>query len=111
MFLKNLQLNQFKNHKESRFIFDKAVNCFVGDNGSGKTNILDAIYYLSNTKSYFNHIDYRNIKFDENYFMIKGSFIKEENVSEIQCNFKNGEPKKIQKNKKKLLEIIIKNKV
>ena len=103
MFLKNLQLNQFKNHKESRFIFDKAVNCFVGDNGSGKTNILDAIYYLSNTKSYFNHIDYKNIKFDENYFMIKGSFIKDENVSEIQCNFKNGEPKKIQKNKKKYL--------
>ena len=76
MFLKNLQLNQFKNHKESRFIFDKAVNCFVGDNGSGKTNILDAIYYLSNTKSYFNHIDYRNIKFDENYFMIKVLVLK-----------------------------------
>jgi DNA replication and repair protein RecF len=101
LFLKKLQLNQFKNHTESRFIFNKAVNCFVGDNGSGKTNVLDAIYYLSNTKSYFNHIDNRNIKFDEEYFMIKGSFTKEENISEIQCNFKSGETKKVQKNNKK----------
>ena len=101
MFLKNLQLNQFKNHSESRFIFKKTVNCFVGNNGSGKTNILDAIYYLSNTKSYFNHIDSRNIQFDENYFMIKGTFEKERNISEIKCTLKEGSAKKIQKNTKK----------
>ena len=101
MFLKNLQLHQFKNHSESKFTFTKPVNCFVGDNGAGKTNILDAIHYLSQTKSYFNHIDSQNIKFDEAYFMLKGTFDKQGNTSEIQCNLREGEGKNIQKNNKK----------
>ena len=101
MFLKNLQLYQFKNHNESRFTFTKPVNCFVGDNGAGKTNILDAIHYLSHTKSYFNHIDSQNIMFEESYFMLKGTFEKDSNTSEIQCNLKEGEAKVIQKNNKK----------
>ena len=101
MFLKNLQLHQFKNHNESKFTFTKPVNCFVGDNGAGKTNILDAIHYLSQTKSYFNHIDSQNIKFEENYFMLKGAFDKNGSISEIQCNLIDGESKNIQKNNKK----------
>ena len=56
MYLKKLALSNFKNHSESNFQFGKNINCFVGDNGSGKTNILDAIYYLSFAKSYFNSI-------------------------------------------------------
>ena len=65
MFLKELQLYQFKNHTESKLSFTESVNCFVGNNGAGKTNILDAIHYLSQTKSYFNHIDKQNIQFDQ----------------------------------------------
>ena len=76
MFLKNLQLHQFKNHSESKFTFTKPVNCFVGSNGAGKTNILDAIHYLPQTKSYFNHIDSQNIQFKQAYFMLKGTFDK-----------------------------------
>lgn len=101
MFLKNLQLHQFKNHSESKFTFTKPVNCFVGDNGAGKTNILDAIHYLSQTKSYFNHIDSQNIQFEEGYFMLKGTFDKDGSTSEIQCNLREGRSKNIQKNKKK----------
>ena len=101
MFLKELQLYQFKNHTESKFTFTKSVNCFVGDNGAGKTNILDAIHYLSQTKSYFNHIDSQNIQFEEAYFMLKGTFDKDGSTSEIQCNLKEGEGKNIQKNNKK----------
>ena len=101
MFLKNLQLHQFKNHSDSKFIFTKPVNCFVGNNGAGKTNILDAIHYLSQTKSYFNHIDSQNIQFEQVYFMIKGTFDKDGNTSEIQCNLKEGEGKAIHKNNKK----------
>ena len=56
MYLKELSLFQFKNHSESSFQFNEKINCFVGNNGVGKTNILDAIHYLSLTKSYFNHI-------------------------------------------------------
>ncbi|MEC9209465.1 MAG: DNA replication/repair protein RecF [Bacteroidota bacterium] len=101
MFLKTLQLHQFKNHSESKFTFTKPVNCFVGNNGAGKTNILDAIHYLSQTKSYFNHIDSQNIQFDEGYFMLKGTFDKDGSTSEIQCNLKEGKTKNIQKNNKK----------
>ena len=101
MHLKNLQLHQFKNHTESQFTFNERVICFVGDNGAGKTNILDAIHYLSQTKSYFNHIDRQNIQFDEAYFMLKGTFDKDGRTSEIQCNLKEGEPKNIQKNNKR----------
>ena len=101
MFLKNLHLYQFKNHSESQFTFTKAVNCFVGNNGAGKTNIIDAIHYLSQTKSYFNHIDSQNIQFNESYFMLKGVFDKSGSTSEIQCNLKEGEGKNIQKNNKK----------
>ena len=101
MFLKKLQLYQFKNHNESMFTFTNPVNCFVGDNGAGKTNILDAIHYLSQTKSYFNHIDSQNIQFNEDYFMLKGTFDKDGRTSEIQCNLKEGEGKSILKNQKK----------
>ena len=90
MHLKNLQINQFKNHSQSSFSFTEQVNCFVGDNGAGKTNILDAIHYLSQSKSYFNHIDAQNIQFKMDYFMLKGNFTKQETTDEIQCNLKEG---------------------
>ena len=101
MHLKNLQLNQFKNHSQSSFSFTEQVNCFVGDNGAGKTNILDAIHYLSQTKSYFNHIDAQNIQFEKDYFMLKGSFEKKEVADEIQCNLKEGEGKVLKRNQKR----------
>ena len=88
MELKTLQLNQFKNHTQSSFTFSKQVNCFVGNNGAGKTNILDAIHYLSQTKSYLNYIDAQNIQFGATYFMLKGVFKKGETTDEIQCNLK-----------------------
>ena len=101
MHLKNLQINQFKNHTQSNFSFTKQVNCFVGDNGAGKTNILDAIHYLSQSKSYFNHIDAQNIQFKMDYFMLKGNFSKHEITDEIQCNLVDGEGKTLKKNQKK----------
>ena len=101
MFLRNLHLHQFKNHTESKFAFSKTVNCFVGNNGAGKTNILDAIHYLSLTKSYFNYIDSHNIEFTKDYFMLKGTFEKEDITSVIQCNLIEGEGKSIQKDGKK----------
>ena len=101
MKLKNLRLLNFKNHLDSSWEFNDRVNCFVGDNGSGKTNILDAIYYLSLTKSYFNSSDSTSINFNSEYFTIKGSFIKENNFSNIVCNVKDGFPKSVKNNDKK----------
>ena len=87
MFLKKLHLSQFKNHKQSLFNFKEQITCFTGNNGAGKTNILDAIHYLSQTKSYFNYKDAQNINFKDKYFMIKGIFSSGNQENEIQCNF------------------------
>ena len=101
MYLKQLSIFQFKNHKESSFSFNDKINCFVGNNGVGKTNILDAIHYLSLTKSYFNHIDAQNIQFDQDFFMLKGLFNKDNIEDEIQCNFNVGVGKVVKKNQKR----------
>ena len=101
MYLKHLQLHHFKNHVESIFSFDDKVICFVGNNGVGKTNILDAIHYLSKTKSYFNHIDSQNIRFNSKYFNLKGVFHKDNTDIEIQCNVIEGNGKIIKNNQKK----------
>ena len=86
MYLKSLTLQNFKNHSLSKFNFSNKVICFVGKNGSGKTNILDSIHYLSLTKSYFNHVDSLNIKFDEDYFIVKGNFLKNDEDFLVECN-------------------------
>lgn len=86
MFLKNLQLYNFKNYTENAFNFSERINCFIGDNGEGKTNILDAIYYLSFTKSYFNLLDNQNIKHGEEFFAIHGKFSRNSNhLDEVSC--------------------------
>ena len=64
MYLSKLKLNNFKNIVETDLTFCKNVNCFVGENGVGKTNLLDSIHYLSFCKSYFNVIDTHSPKFD-----------------------------------------------
>jgi DNA replication and repair protein RecF len=101
LYLKQLSLFQFKNHSESSFTFNEKINCFVGDNGVGKTNILDAIHYLSLTKSYFNHIDAQNIQFGNQFFILKGHFNNKNQEDEIQCNFNIGAGKIIKKNQKR----------
>ena len=86
---------------DSQWEFNSSVNCFVGDNGSGKTNILDAIHYLSLTKSYFNSNDSTSINYNSEFFTIKGMFEKQESFSDIVCNVKEGSPKSVKNNDKK----------
>ena len=74
MILENLQLLFFKNYSEANLSLSPRINCFVGDNGSGKTNLLDAIHYLSLTKSAFSTADTQSIKQDEEFFVVKGRF-------------------------------------
>ena len=76
MILKSLSLINYKNFESQSFTFDTKINCFVGQNGIGKTNVLDAIYHLSFGKSYFNPIATQNIKHDEDFFVIYGIFDK-----------------------------------
>ncbi len=100
MYLKNLHLVNFKNWEQASFDFAPKLNCFVGSNGSGKTNLLDAIHYLSVCKSYFNTIDSQNIKDDEGFFVVEGDFEKDDSESHIYCGLKRGEKKVFKKNKK-----------
>ena len=74
MFLKKLLLNNYKNFSEIKFNFETKIVCFTGLNGVGKTNIVDAIYHLSYTKSYFNAIQADNIKHDQEYMTITGVY-------------------------------------
>lgn len=93
MHLKKLSLHDFKNYGETHFIFDNKVNCFLGKNGVGKTNILDAIYYLGFTKSALNGVDAQNVKHDKNQFVIKGAFDNQSLNSEVICSYAIGSKK------------------
>jgi DNA replication and repair protein RecF len=99
MFIKSLSLVNFKNYKQADFEFDKGVNCFVGKNGSGKTNILDAVNYLSMCKSYLNPVDKQNIHFGEQFFVLQGIWEEENRETEVYCGVKVGQKKIIKKNK------------
>lgn len=101
MYLKQLNLHNFKNYTSAELTFSPKVNCFIGDNASGKTNILDAIYYLSLSKSYFNLVDSQNIKHGEEYFSILGKFeMGGETTDTIHCIQKLNQKKSFKLNKK-----------
>lgn len=100
MYLKKISLVNFKNIISQTFDFQEKINCFVGDNGVGKTNILDAIYYLSFTKSYFNPVALQNIRHGEEFFMIEGSYILENREEKIVCSLKKGQKKVLKRNDK-----------
>ena len=101
MFLKNLQLHNFKNIAEADMDFSARVNCFIGDNAAGKTNLLDAIYYLSFCKSYFNAIDSQNIRHEAPYFSITGRYdLNSHTTDTIQCVQKRSQKKSFKLNKK-----------
>lgn len=76
MYLNDIQLINFKNYEETSFQFSDKINCFVGNNGAGKTNLLDAIHYMSFTRSYFNVVDNVNIRHEEPFFAIHGHYVK-----------------------------------
>ncbi|QNF32548.1 DNA replication/repair protein RecF [Adhaeribacter swui] len=99
MVLENLHLLYFKNYEEADLSFSPHINCFIGDNGSGKTNVLDAIYYLSMGKSAFTATDLQNVKQGEDYFMVKGRFQAFTHQDTIQCTFRSGQKKIITHNK------------
>jgi len=80
--------------------FCEKINCFVGDNGEGKTNLLDAIHYLSFCKSYFNPIDSQNIFHDSDFFVVQGIFEKENSSDNVYCAQKRNERKQFKLNKK-----------
>lgn len=100
MHLKKLSLFNFKNFNEADFEFEHKINCFVGKNGVGKTNVLDAIYHLAFGKSYFNTLSVQNIKHGEDFFVIDGEFEKQNRIENISCSLKKGQKKILKRNGK-----------
>ncbi len=100
MFLKQLTLLNYKNIHQQNFDFDTKINCFVGKNGIGKTNILDAIYHLAYGKSYFNPLAVQNIKHDEDFFLLDAIFFKKDKEEKVSCSLKRGQKKIIKRNNK-----------
>lgn len=101
MYLQKLSITNFKNYEEATLHFSDKINCFIGDNGTGKTNLLDAIYYLSFCKSYFNPVDTQNIRHHENFFSIHGTYMKNgDSPDVISCIQKSDQRKLFKFNQK-----------
>ncbi len=100
MFLQDLQLYNFKNFDEKSFQFDQKINCFVGNNGVGKTNILDAIYFLAFGKSYFNNNIKQILRFDESVFSVKGLFDINQKNESILLSYQIDKKKLLKRNNK-----------
>ncbi len=101
MILKSITLTNYKSFSAKTVDFDPKINCFIGPNGIGKSNVLDAIYHLSFGKSYFNPISSQNIKHGEDFFAIKGSYKNESKEEVVIINFKKNDKKVIKRNNKK----------
>lgn len=101
MYLKELNLLNFKNLDSSLFRFSPNLNCFSGPNGAGKTNVLDAIYYLSVGKSAFSLTDRQCVRHGEDFFMIDASFdISTKGLEHLVCSFSKDKGKVIKRNDK-----------
>lgn len=100
MYLHKLSLFNYKNFTEASFEFDSKINCLVGKNGIGKTNVLDAIYHLANGKSYFNPLAVQNIRHGEDFFVIDGEFVKQNQTEHVVCSLKKSQKKVLKRNGK-----------
>lgn len=100
MQLTKLQLINYKYFEDISIELDPSVNCLVGNNGVGKTTILDSIYHLAFGKSYFNPISRQNIRHGADFFMIDGNFTKDGKQDNITVSFKKNEKKIIKRNNK-----------
>ncbi len=101
MILKRISILNFKNIQQAELTFSTKMNCFIGHNGVGKTNLLDAIYYLSFCKSSTNPIDSQIIRHEQEFFVVQGFYEQEDKTpEEIYCGMKRGRKKQFKRNKK-----------
>lgn len=100
MIINKLSLINFKSHSERAFEFSPQINCFVGNNGVGKTNVLDALHYLSVGKSFLGNSDINNVKSDEDFFVIESEIQNEEKEDIIKILQPKESKKIIKKNDK-----------
>ena len=101
MILKQISILNYKNLEQVELEFSPKMNCFIGQNGMGKTNLLDAVYYLSFCKSATNPIDSQNMMHDRDFFVIQGVYESEsDDREEVYCGMKRRQKKMFKRNKK-----------
>ena len=101
MILKQISILNYKNLEQVDLEFSPKMNCFIGQNGMGKTNLLDAVYYLSFCKSATNPIDSQNMMHNQDFFVIQGFYQTElGDVEEVYCGMKRRQKKMFKRNKK-----------
>lgn len=101
MILEHLSILNYKNIEQAELALSPNVNCFIGDNGMGKTNVLDAVYYLSFCKSSSTQQDSLNIRHDADFLMLQGRYrnaVGEEEL--VSCGVKRGQRKRFKRNDK-----------
>ena len=101
MYLRRVSISNFKNIRQAQLEFSRKINCISGNNGEGKTNLLDAIYYLSMTKSYFNSSDSYTFTFGEDSAALNGTYVRDDQTEDkISIGIKSGGEKTVKKNDK-----------
>ena len=102
MILSNISILNYKNIADAELVFSPNINCFIGDNGEGKTNLLDAVYFLSFTHSMFSNIDSQMMRHGSDFFMLKGSYLHDdgETSEEVYAGMKRGVKKQFKRNNK-----------
>ncbi len=100
MHLNRLHIINYRNISQADIQLSEGINCFVGSNGAGKTNVLDAIYYMSFCKSYFSTADSQNIRHNEPFFVIQGDYQRNDTDVQIYGGVKRGSKKQFKCNKK-----------
>ena len=106
MILKHITILNYKNLEQVELDFSDKVNCFIGQNGMGKTNLLDAVYYLSFCKSATNPIDSQNMMHGQDFFMVQGLYATDEGEpEEVYCGMKRKQKKQFKRNKKEYVRL------
>ena len=100
MIIKKISVLNYKNIHQAEVNCSVKINCFFGNNGMGKTNLLDAIYYLSFCKSHVNTPDSRLICYGEDMCVVQGVYDYDGKEEEIFCAIRNGQRKQFRRNKK-----------
>lgn len=101
MILRRISILNYKNLEQVELSFSPKLNCFFGQNGMGKTNLLDAVYFLSFCKSADNPIDSQNIRHEADFFVIQGFYEAEDGTpEEVYCGMKRRQKKQFKRNKK-----------
>lgn len=101
MQLNKLSIINYKNIEAATLDLSAKLNCFIGHNGEGKTNLLDAVYYLSFCRSAFNPKDSEVMRHDADYFVLEGDYTTDGGDKEqVYCGMKRGTKKHFKRNKK-----------